>query len=488
MADHDDIRDVTILGAGFAGLCMAAALKRSGRDSFVVLERRQSIGGTWRDNTYPGCACDIPSLLYSFSFANSFPWSRAYPLQGEIWAYLKRCVAEFELERHLRFGSDVESARFDEARALWQVQCRDGRRFLSRFLVLGMGGLNRPSIPDLPGAKTFRGPTFHSSRWDHDADLAGKRIAVIGTGASAIQIVPELAKSAKHLTVFQRTPAWIVAKQDRALTAAEVASLGQRPIKRRLKRWLIYWRQELLAFGFTLFPMLMKGAERAALKAMHAVIASPELRERLTPHYPMGCKRILISSDFYPALVRTNVELEASPVAAIDATGVVTAQGRHVDVDAIVFATGFKSIELLGDTQVFGRDGVSLKDVWQERAVAHLGIVVHGFPNLFLLVGPNTGLGHNSIVFMIEAQVHFVMKALAKVERKKARSIEVKSDCQQRFARFLKRRLARTVWSSGCKSWYLDARGQNFALWPGFSAEYWLRTRWLPGRRFTLLS
>jgi cation diffusion facilitator CzcD-associated flavoprotein CzcO len=484
MPQETEVLDVAIIGAGFAGLCMAAQLRRAGKQNFTILERSGQIGGTWRDNTYPGCACDIPSLLYSYSFAPKFRWSRIYPLQDEIWRYLGQFVETFDLQRHLQFSSDVRIASYREKEALWQIECRDGRVLKSRMLVLGMGGLNRPNIPKLPGAETFRGFSFHSSFWDHGVDAYNKRIAVIGTGASAIQIVPELARIASSLTVFQRTAAWIVSKADRALLSSEIEIRSQNPLVQRLRRWKIYWQQELLAFGFTLAPRLMKRAEKAALDHMKKVITSEDLQKKLTPNYPMGCKRILISNDFYPALLNRNVTLDAHEVVALDASGVITAEGRHVEVDGIIYATGFRSMEMLGDTTVIGRDGKSLKEAWRERALAHLGIMVHGFPNLFLLVGPNTGLGHNSIVFMIEAQVNYVMKALKKMERRLATSIEIREEVQEKFAHFVKRRLARTVWSRGCRSWYLDARGQNFALWPGFSVEYWLRTRILPAWHF----
>jgi cation diffusion facilitator CzcD-associated flavoprotein CzcO len=484
VSDNSDVLDVAILGAGFAGLCMAAQLKRAGRHNFKVLERANRIGGTWRDNTYPGCACDIPSLLYSYSFAPRFRWSRAYPQQDEIWRYLSQFVEQTGLAKHLQFACDVRIATYDEDSAIWILECVDGQVLRSKVVVLGMGGLNRPNIPKLPGAETFRGFSFHSSRWDHGVDARNKRVAVIGTGASAIQIVPELAKIASHLTVFQRTAAWIVAKADRALLSSEIESRDRRPFAQRMRRWVIYWRQEFLAFGFTVAPRLMKSAENAALMHMRSVIGSEDMQKKLTPGYPMGCKRILISNDFYPALLNQNVALDANGVVAIDTTGVVTADGRHVEVDGIIYATGFKTMEMLGDTTVLGVAGRSLKDAWRERVLAYLGIAVHGFPNLFLLVGPNTGLGHNSIVFMIEAQVHYVMQALKALDRAAAKSIEVREDAVTRFAVFLKRRLSRTIWSRGCSSWYLDDRQQNFTLWPGFSAEYWLRTRWLQRRHF----
>lgn len=468
---------VLIIGSGFAGLCMAIHLRRAGNDSFLILEKSSEAGGTWLVNTYPGCACDIPSHLYSYSFACSPEWSRMYPTQAEIWHYMLACVDRYGLRPFIRFNSEVSEASFDEVESNWHVRTAHGDRYIARTLVAGMGGLSRPAYPSIPGLDRFQGPAFHSAAWDHAYDLRDKRVAVIGTGASAIQFVPQIAPRVARLHLFQRSPPWILPKFDRPIRPWERAIYRRVPAAMRLFRWLLYWRQELLAAGFTVNPAYLKPVEKLARRHIAAGIADPGLRRKVTPNYTPGCKRLLIANDYYPALERPNVELVTSAIAEIRERAVLTQDGAERPVDALIFATGFRATGLLTPLRVLGRGGVDLNDAWREGLEAYYGITVTGFPNFFLLVGPNTGLGHNSIIFMIEAQVHYVMQCLRLMDRRQAASLEVRPEVQAYFNRDLQRRMARTVWATGCKSWYQDERGKNTTLWPGSTWSYWLQTR-----------
>lgn len=468
---------VVIVGAGFAGLGMAIRLRQAGLDDFVVLEKATEIGGTWRDNTYPGCACDIPAALYSFSFAPFGDWSRRYPSQAEIQRYLLDCVDRFGVRPHLRLGTTLAEATHDAATGLWRLRTGDGTTILTRVLVLAPGTLHHPSLPDIPGLERFAGPAFHSARWDHGVAIEGKRVAVIGTGASAIQLVPELAKQAAHLTLFQRTPAWVLPKHDPVAGPARRAMTRAIPLLRRIERAWVYWSHESRAVGFILAPRLMEAVERRARTYAKRVLGDAGLRERLTPDYRIGCKRVLLSNDFLPALERPNVTVVAAPIALVEAGGPVTADGVTHPADVLVFATGFKATEPLGPMLVTGRDGAALADAWHQGVPAWLGLAAPGFPNLFLLGGPNTGLGHNSIVFMLEAQIGHVLRTLRRMRRDRIGSVEVRGEVASGFAAWLEARMQRTVWMSGCRSWYLDAAGRNTTLWPGFSIGFWFRHR-----------
>jgi cation diffusion facilitator CzcD-associated flavoprotein CzcO len=462
--------EVAIVGAGFSGLGMAIRLKKAGIDSFVVLEKAGEVGGTWRENTYPGCACDIPSSLYSFSFEPGGHWSRTYPAQPEILAYLVDCADKHGLRARIRFGTELTGASFDETASLWRLAIAGGRELTCRFLILAMGPLTKPAYPKLPGLERFEGTRFHSAEWDHGFDPAGKRIAVIGTGASAVQFIPQLAPQAASLQVYQRTAPWVLPKKD--------APIGRQapPWRRWLTRQKAFWGHEVMGAGFALEPKLVAIAERQAREYLHAQIADPDLRKRLSPDYRLGCKRVLISDDYYPALDRPNVELITSPIAELHARSVTTADGRARDVDAVIFGTGFRATDFLDPVRIVGRAGKALGDLWREGAQAYLGTTVAGYPNMFVLVGPNTGLGHNSLVFMIEAQLDHVVRCLAETRRRRASVLEVDGAAQLRFNEKLQRRMRRTVWLTGCKSWYLDRNGRNTTLWPGFAVEYRLRT------------
>ncbi len=467
---------VAIVGAGFSGLGMAIGLKRAGIDDFVVLERAAEGGGTWRDNTYPGCACDVQSDLYSFSFLPHPDWRRRYSPWSEIQAYLRRCAERFGIGPHTLWDHELRDARWDDEARRWRIATTAGPR-TADVLILGAGPLSEPAIPALPGLDRFAGTTFHSARWDHEHDLTGERVAVIGTGASAVQFVPRIQPRVGRLTLFQRTPPWVVPRLDRPISGRRRALYRALPLAQRLVRAAIYWQRERGALALVYRPRMMAEAERVALAHLAAQVPDPALRAKLTPDYRMGCKRILLSDDFYPALTRDNVEVVTERIREVRPAGIVTEDGAERAIDTIIFATGFHVTDAPYAGRVRGRHGRSLADAWRDGPRAYLGAAVAGFPNLFLLLGPNTGLGHSSMVFMVESQVAYIRDCLRLMDRRGLASVEVRPEVEERHNEALQRRLRRTVWASGCASWYLDARGRNTTLWPGFTWEYRLRTR-----------
>lgn len=472
-----------IVGTGFSGLAMGILLKQAGIHDFTIFEKADDVGGTWRENHYPGAACDVPSHLYSFSFDPYPDWSHAFAPQGEILAYLQRCARKFDILPHVRFRSPVTAAEFDEPSGTWTVRAGapgQAQVVRARALILGNGGLHVPAIPHIPGLERFQGARFHSACWDHSYDLRGKRVAVIGTGASAVQIVPAIAPQVAHLTVFQRTPPWIVPRPDRPYGPRERWLLRHLPGLQRLYRAGIYWSLEARGLGFVRAPAILRLIEPLVRASLRKSVPDPDLRRRLTPGYRLGCKRILLSDNYYPALQRSNVALCTTPITEILPRAVRTADGPdHHDhpVDAIVLATGFATAQYLAAVRVIGRGGRELNATWQEAPEAYLGITVAGFPNLFLLMGPNTGLGHNSMIFMIEAQARYALQAIQALRAHRLRSLEVRPPVQAAFNQELQARLRRTVWASGCQSWYLGRDGRNLALWPGLTISYYLRTR-----------
>jgi cation diffusion facilitator CzcD-associated flavoprotein CzcO len=474
----NDVR-VVIVGTGFSGLGMAIQLKKSGIDDFVVLEKAHDVGGTWRDNSYPGCACDIQSHMYSFSFEQNPNWTRSYPSQPEIWDYLRKVTDRYDLRRHIRFGQEMTGARWDEDAMTWSVTTKSGDVFTGRYLVSGVGALHIPNIPALPGIDRFQGPAFHSAAWDHGVDLRGKRVAVVGTGASAIQFVPQIAPQVAELHLFQRTPPWVMPKPDYPMPPWVRALFRFVPGAQRLYRDFLYWLLEVRAVGFNGHPRLLQAAEKIAKRHMAKHVKDPALRAKLTPDYRMGCKRVLVSNDYYPALNRSNVEVVTDGVAEVREHGVVASDGTEREVDAIIFGTGFHVTDAFDHLDIIGRHGRNLGKEWATEGMrTHLGITVSGFPNLFFLLGPNTGLGHNSVVFMIESQIRYVMDAINLVDANRAAAIEVRESVQDAFNAEIQRKLVRGVWTQGgCTSWYLDAKGVNRTIWPGFTWRYWLDTR-----------
>src|SRR3954454_7883373 len=434
---------VAIVCSGFAGLGMAIRLKQEGEDDFVVFERAGDVGGTWRDNTYPGCQCDVPSHLYSFSFAPNPDWSRTFSKQPEIQDYLRRCAGHFDVLPHVRFHHAVEDARWDEGRQVWEIETSAGR-FTAQVLVAGMGGLSEPKIPNIAGLDRFDGPAFHTAQWDHEADLRGKRVAVIGTGASSIQVVPHIQPEVEQLHLFQRTPAWIMPHPDRPLSEREHTLYRRFPLLQRAMRGAIYWARETFVIPFVK-PRLARFPETQARKFIAKQVKDPELRRKLTPDYTIGCKRILISNDFYPAVAKPNVSVETGGIREVRERSIVTADGRELDVDVIIFGTGFHVTDMPAARRVRGRDGRTLSETWAGSMQAYLGTSIAGFPNLFMLVGPNTGLGHNSIVFMIESQVEYVLGALRTMGRRAVASVDVRHEVQDSYNAGLQEQLEGTV-------------------------------------------
>jgi cation diffusion facilitator CzcD-associated flavoprotein CzcO len=467
--------DAVIVGAGFSGICAGIQLKKAGIDGFVILEKAAGVGGTWRENTYPGAACDVPSHLYSYSFEPNPKWSRAYGKQAEILAYLDHCVDKYGLRPHLRFGQHVSHARFDEASGVWHVRTAAGDRLVARALLLGNGALHIPQLPQIPGLASFQGKQFHSAHWDHSYDLTGKRVAVIGTGASAIQFVPEIAPRVKQLHVFQRTPPWIVPKRDRVMTGAERWLFEHVPATHWLRRTGLYWLMESRVIGFAYAPKVLEVAEKLVLRSLALQVRDPELRAKLTPGYRLGCKRVLISNDYYPALQRDNVELVTDAITEVTPRG-VRAAGKDYDVDAIICGTGFRVSEYLSSIEIVGRSGVELNAAWKSSLRNYLGITVSGFPNLFLLMGPNTGLGHNSMIFMIEAQARYATSAIEALRERDLAFLDVRPEAERAFRDELARKMKDTVWMTGCSSWYQTPDGEVF-LWPAATVDYWWRTR-----------
>jgi cation diffusion facilitator CzcD-associated flavoprotein CzcO len=468
-----------IIGAGFSGIGAAIKLLEEGERDFIVLDRGTDVGGTWRDNTYPGCRCDIPSHLYSFSFAPNPDWSETFSPQPEIWAYLRRTASERGVTPHVRGGHELIDATWDDADAVWTVTTSGGS-FTSRYLILAIGALVEPSMPDIPGLEAFTGKVMHSARWDGGYDLTGKRVAVVGTGASAIQIVPNIQPVVSHLDVFQRTPAWIVPHPGRPVRPWERRLYRALPWAQRLVRAKEYAEHELTALAFVKYPQLMKGGRRLALRHLESQVADPSLRRKLTPHYEMGCKRVLPSNDFYPALTKANVDLITSPIVSATPAGLVTADGAEHRLDTIVFGTGFHVTDNPTARLVHGREGHRLSEVFEASTAtlgAYLGTTVPYFPNMFMMTGPNTGLGHNSMVYMIESQLQYVMDAFRKLRRTAMDVFEVRPEVAEAYNADLQAALPGTVWASGCKSWYLDASGRNITLWPRFTFQYRARTR-----------
>lgn len=460
--------DHLIVGAGFAGLCAAIKLDQAGERDFVVIEKDSDVGGTWHVNTYPGAECDVPSQLYSYSFALNPDWSKVYSPQPEIWSYARRVAEQSGTLDRFVFDTAVLDARWEAAEQRWVVRTTGGE-YGARTLVIGAGGLSEPNLPDIDGIDSFGGEVFHSARWNHDVDLTGKRVAVIGTGASAIQLVPELQKVVSHLDVYQRTPNWVIPRNERAYTALEKAAFGRVPGLQRAVRAAVYAGLEARVPAFNRFPALMAAVESSAKRNIRRAIADPELRAKVTPSYRAGCKRILISNAWYPALAADNVDLVTDGISKVTPDAIVGRDGTERPVDVLVVATGFHVTDPPIAQHVTGRDGRTLAEVWDEGGMsAYKGTTVHGFPNLFQIVGPNTALGHSSMIFVIESQVRYVVDAVRTLRRQGLGAVEPTAAAQQRWTDAIQERMRPTVWTTGgCASWYLDRHGRNTTLWPG---------------------
>ncbi|MBT2383142.1 NAD(P)/FAD-dependent oxidoreductase [Streptomyces sp. ISL-11] len=469
---------VAVIGSGFGGLGAAVRLRREGVTDFVVLERAGSVGGTWRDNTYPGCRCDVPSHLYSFSFAPNPEWPRNFSGQPHIRAYLERVADTFGLRPHLRFHSEVHSARWDAERLLWELDTASGP-LTADVVVSATGPLSEPKVPDVPGLADFPGKVFHSARWDHDYDLRGKRVAVIGTGASAAQIVPAVQPDVRHLTLFQRTPPWVLPRADRRITAAEQWLHAKAPLTRVLRRQLLWAIRELQVSAFTKHPELLGLLESLARSHLRKAVKDPALLAELTPDYRIGCKRILLSNDYYPALARPNVDVVSSGLAEVRGSTLVAADGREAEADAIVFGTGFRVTDMPIAERVTGAGGTTLAEEWKDGMAALRGTSAAGFPNFLTIIGPNTGLGNSSMILIIEAQLNYLADFMRQLDTLGGRAaLDARPSAVGVWNRGLQTRMRRTVWNTGgCDSWYLDAEGRNTVVWPGTTSEFRKVTR-----------
>lgn len=475
---------ILIVGAGFSGLAMARRFLLDGESDLVVIEQADEVGGTWRDNTYPGCGCDVPSHLYSFSFAPNPSWSKAFSPGPEIQSYIKGVASELGLRRLIRFGCRMESARWDGEAGLWRVETGEGE-MTAEILVSAVGGLSTPAIPDIPGLGRFSGPVFHSARWDHSFDIVGKRVAVIGTGASAIQVVPAIRPDVERLVVFQRTPPWIMPRGNRQITGLERRLFRRFPAVQRLLRAAFYWGREVYVLPL-LRPWLSKLGERMARRHLERSVPDPVIRERLTPDYAFGCKRILPSDEWYPALTAPNVDLVTSGIAEVGADSVTDSEGVEHRVDAIVLCTGFMATDTpLGDW-ITGREG-TLHEVWQGSPVALDATTIPGFPNFFMFTGPNSGLGHTSILVMTEAQAEYIAAAVRAIPP--GATIEARPGAQRDWQEMIDRMSSKTVWvAGGCQSWYLDDTGRNATIWPSFAHRFRRRLERFDRTRYRFLS
>ena len=465
--------DTIIVGSGMGGLGMGIRLARESERSFLILERAHDVGGTWRDNTYPGVACDIPSHLYSFSFRTKSDWGQFYADGGQIHRYLQDAARQEGLLPHLRFGTDVRQMRWQPDAARWQLDTTTGS-YRCRVLIIAAGRLSEPRIPEIPGLAGFPGPVFHSSAWDHSVELAGQRVGVVGTGASAIQIAPNIACVAESVVLFQRTAAYVVPRADRAYSDAEIRLLAQVPGEIERLRSQLFWEAEA---GFAQrigLPAAVAEFRGVALAHLASQVSDPELRARLTPHYEIGCKRVVLSDEFYPALSTGAVTLEPSALESLHSHRATAASGAEYELDVVVLATGFHTTQPPYATRVFGREGIALSDRWSTGMVAHASTTVAGFPNLFVIDGPNASLGHNSAVHMIETQIGFILGALDHLEIMNADVLEVRREAEDAWMGEIDRRSASTVWlTGGCSSWYVDDRSDRLTLlWPDFAFAF----------------
>ncbi len=470
--------DALIIGAGISGICMGIKLHERGIDNILIAEKSPGVGGTWHDNHYPGACCDVPSVLYSYSFEPNPDWSRHYSPHNEIRAYLEHCVDKYGLRDKVRCDCGVSAARFDEALGQWEVTLSDGTVVRARTLVSAVGQLNVPSIPPFEGREDFAGEQFHSARWDHDVDLKGKRVAIIGNAASALQFIPPVAKEAEQVYVYQRSANYVIPRNDSPFTDGQKRRFRQFPWWLRIRRAARYLYQECLLFPVmkTIAPM-QKLVRWQALNFLENQVSDPVLREKLTPKYEIGCKRILVSDDYYQAMVRPNVELVTSPITGIGAEGVRSEDEQERPADVLIYGTGFHATDFLATLSVTGRGGRTLAEHWRDGAQAYRGVAVPEFPNLFMLYGPNTNLGHSSIIFMVEQQVRYIVRCIDKILSHDLTSLEPSAAATRRYNDRLQGDLANTVWTGDCGSWYKNEAGLNTNNWPHSTTYFWWHMR-----------
>lgn len=462
---------ILIIGTGFGGLATAYYLKQAKEHDFMILERKHDVGGVWRDNAYPGAACDVQSHLYSFSFAPNPNWSHQFSPQREILAYLKKCARDFGLLSHIRFHHDVQRMDWQEESGTWLVQTSQGH-YQARYVIGAFGSLSDPAIPQLKGIEQFKGQVFHSATWPTDFNPKGRRIAVVGTGASALQFIPAIQPDVMQLHLFQRTPPWVMPRHDHAISPLTQVAYRRFPALQRAERLRIYTQRESLALGF-MYPALMRHAQQTALKHLHDAVRDPILRKKLTPDYTLGCKRILISNTYYPALAQANVEVVDRGITEVTATGILGRDGITREVDTIIFGTGFQTKDLPFAHDIYDGQGRSLAEAWAGNPQAYMGTTVHGFPNLSLLHGPNTGLGHTSVIYMLEAQAEHIVGLIQFADRQGFDMVEPTDQAQRQFVADIQAAMKGTVWvDGGCESWYLDSTGQNSSLWPKFTFNF----------------
>ena len=469
-------RRIAIIGSGFSGLCLGIQLKRLGIDSFTIFEKADRLGGTWRENTYPGEGCDVPSFSYCFSFEQKTDWSRKWAPQAEILQYMEDCAKKYDLMRHIRFGTEIAGATWDEDAAVWRIRTVKGEEIIAEVLVAGVGQLNRPNLPKLRGAEKFTGVSFHSARWRHDVDLACKTVGVVGNAASAIQFVPQIAPRAGMLHIFQRSANWMVPRNDLAYTDEQKRRFARNAVRTRLYRWLIYFQHEINWPVFRKSAFLARKMAEAAETYMRTTVKDPKLQQALIPDYPVGGKRILISDDYYATLNRENVELVTAGIDHLEEHAVVTEDGRTIPVDVLIYATGFESTAFLAPMAIQGRGGKMLQDEWSGGARAYLGISVAEFPNLFLMYGPNTNLGHNSIIFMIECQANYILSCLRLMNESGSSTIDLRRDVMEAFDATQQKELQQRVWASTGKSWYKNEAGRITNNWSSSTITYWWKT------------
>lgn len=468
---------VVILGAGFGGLCMAIKLKAQGNHDFLILEKSNEVGGTWRDNSYPGCACDVQSHMYSYSFETKADWTKRYAPWQEIQQYILDTTEKYGIRPYCRFGQEVNSAVFNEKSGTWTVKTSTGDAYICQHFILASGPLHVPQIPKIKGLDKFKGKVFHSAQWDHDYDLKDKNVVSIGTGGSAIQYCPEIAPKVKKLTVLQRTPAWVIPRDERRYSSLDKSLFKHLPALRTLHRYRLYWTNESRVWPI-FNPPLAKAAGAIAKNFIKFQVKAPDIAKKLTPDYVLGCKRILISNKYYPMFNRDNVDLVTEGIREIKEHSIVTNDGVERPADCIILGTGFivDPRIYMKHFEVKGLGGRRLQDDWKESVECYLGTIASGYPNLWQLVGPNAGLGHNSIIFMIEAQVHYILESMKLLDKKQQSYMDVKASVQRKFNHMLQKKMKKTVWATGCTSWYADASGKNFAVWPKSTWRFWLET------------
>lgn len=468
--------ETLIIGTGFSGIGAAIRLQEMGINDFLLIEKESDVGGTWRDNTYPGAQCDIPSVLYSFSFDQNTDWTRRYSNQPEILEYMQNSVNKADLRERIRFNQEIQSASFDEASGTWTVSTVTGEQYEARFLISACGQLNRPAYPKLKGIENFKGEQFHSARWNHDYDLNGKRVAVVGTGASAVQFVPQVVPQAQHLTLFQRSAPYVLPKPDRAYSKLENTLFKVVPGLQRVIRNVIYAQHESRQVLFGPLKFLIAGPEFLFRQYLKFRVKDAVLREKLTPNYRLGCKRMLVANNYYPALTQPNVHVDTSGIAEIKDNSILAKDGTETEFDVIIYGTGFQATDFLAPMEIKGLNGRDLNNDWRHGAEAFKGITVSGYPNLLMLYGPNTNTGHNSALFMIESQLNYVMDYIDKVRSQNLRYMDVKPSTQNSYNKELQANLQGSVWASGCHNWYVNESGKNTNNWSDYTYRYHLQT------------